>query len=742
MNHAHNHFRTIIFRLSLIVALLAFTCPSRSVPAKRGVWRTITLSNGLTIKARLCSDEHAHWWQAEDGSCFDVDSLGKGKAVVPQELMSKARSRMAARRQAARRANANAKKASQRIATNGNTGKFQGQRHGLIILVNFADSKFNTSKFGPTQTLYSRIANEANYGENNFKGSISDYFKAQSGGQFLLDFDVAGPVTLPHRYSYYGQNDDDGYDKRPTKMVREACQAVDGSVDFSKYDWDGDGEVEEVFVVYAGNGEHDTTNQPNLIWPHMDNLANYNEQLTLDGVTINTYACASELNGDKTLSGIGTFCHEFSHCMGFPDMYDTASDGNNFGMGSWDLMDYGSYNGYGYVPAGYSGYEKMVCGWTTPIELDKPMTVNGMERLADMGQTYIIYNKGNRNEYYILENRQQSGFDKHLPGSGLLIERVDYDKDIWEWNAVNTTNGGYYPEGSSTPSYNDHQRITIFHANNIEYDGNNATYPYASLDSLTDSSQLAATVWNANADGTYLMHCRVYGITQNADGTVAFSFGWADGNATGTNDSILFKETFNKCAGTGGNDGKFSGNIVFSVFEPDNDGWKHIDGLTGNYMYGANKCAKFGDSSRSIHGSVVSPAFTLQGDTAVISFRAAGWNTEADGTGLDVSVSGTDAKLLDNGNLTMKKGEWTTYSLRVKGSGRCTITFMPGKRFFLDDVMVKREKPKASTGISGVRHADGKAAQAVYTLDGRRVGYDLRALPHGIYIVGGKKIAK
>lgn len=740
MNHAHNRFRTIIFRLSLIVALLAFTCPSRSVPAKCGVWRTVTLSNGLTIKARLCGDEHAHWWQAEDGSCFDVDSLGKGKAVVPQELMSKARSRMAAKRQAARRANA--KKASQRIATNGNTGKFQGQRHGLIILVNFADSKFNTSKFGPTQTLYSRIANEANYGENNFKGSISDYFKAQSGGQFLLDFDVAGPVTLSHGYSYYGQNDDDGYDKRPTEMVKEACQAVDGSVDFSKYDWDGDGEVEEVFVVYAGNGEHDTTNQPSLIWPHMDNLANYGEQLTLDGVTINTYACASELNGDKTLSGIGTFCHEFSHCMGFPDMYDTASDGNNFGMGSWDLMDYGSYNGYGYVPAGYSGYEKMVCGWTTPIELDKPMTVNGMERLADMGQTYIIYNKGNRNEYYILENRQQSGFDKYLPGSGLLIERVDYDKDIWEWNAVNTTNGGYYPEGSSTPSYNDHQRITIFHANNIEYDGNNATYPYASLDSLTDSSQPAATVWNANADGTYLMHCRVYGITQNADGTVAFSFGWADGNATGTNDSILFKETFDKCAGTGGNDGKFSGNIAFSVFEPDNDGWKHIDGLTGNYMYGANTCARFGNSSKSISGWVVSPAFTLQGDTAVISFRAAGWNTEAEGTSLDVSVSGTDAKLLDNGNLTMKKGEWTTYSLRVKGSGRCTITFMPGKRFFLDDVMVKREKPKASIGISGVRHADGKAAQAVYTLDGRRVGYDLRALPHGIYIVGGKKIAK
>ena len=700
----------------------------------------MTLSNGTVVKARLCGDEHAHWWQTEDGRCFRLDSLGEGKAVDPRELMAKARSGMAARRLAAAKRK-NAMKTRLPAQEGDTKSKFQGQRHGLIILVNFADSKFNTSKFGPTQTLYTRIANEENYGENNFKGSISDYFKAQSGGQFILDFDVAGPVTLSHGYSYYGQNDADGYDQRPTEMVREACQAVDGSIDFSKYDWDGDGEVEEVFVVYAGNGEHDTTNQPNLIWPHMDNLANYDEELTLDGVTINTYACTSELNSDKTLSGIGTFCHEFSHCMGFPDMYDTASNGSNFGMGSWDLMDYGSYNGDGYVPAGYSGYEKMVCGWTTPVELDGPTTVNGMARLDAMGQTYIVYNKGNRNEYYILENRQQSGFDKYLPGSGLLIEHIDYDKDIWEWNAVNTTNGGYYAEGSTTPSYNDHQRITIFHANNLEVDYN-ATYPYANLNSLTDDSSPAATVWNANTDGTYLMHCRVYGITQNGDGTMAFSFGWAAGGSKADDDGVIFKETFDECSGTGGNDGKFSGSIASSVFEPDNDGWKHIEGLNGYYMYGGDKCAKFGNSKQSSSGTVISPAFTLQGDMAVISFRAACWNANDDGTSLAISVSGSDAKLLDNGNLTMKKGEWTTYSLRVKGSGRCTITFVPGRRFFLDDVLVKCEKSKPSTGIDKVKVDYGKAVQAVYTLDGRRVGDDLRTLPHGIYIVGGKKIAK
>lgn len=712
---------------------------SFAVPAKRGVWRTIELKNGVSVKARLCGDEHAHWWQTEDGSCFMLDSLGKVKAVEPNELLAEARSKIMTRRLTVTKRK-NAKKAQAQAAAKAND-KFQGQRHGLIILVNFSDTKFNTTKFGDTQTLYTRIANEENYSENNFKGSVSDYFKAQSGGKFLLDFDVAGPVTLSHGYSYYGQNDSYGNDERATEMVREACQAVDGSVDFSKYDWDGDGEVEEVFVVYAGNGEHDTTSNPNLIWPHMDQLAYYDEALTLDGVTISTYACASELNNDKTLSGIGTFCHEFSHCMGFPDMYDTASGGTNFGMGAWDLMDYGSYNGDGYVPAGYSGYEKMVCGWTTPIELDKATTVKDLAPLTDMGQTYIIYNKGNQDEYYILENRQQASYDKYLPGSGLLIEHIDYDKDIWEWNAVNTTNGGYYAEGSSTPSYNDHQRITIFHANNLEV-GYSAAYPYATRDSLTDSSTPAASVWNANADGSYLMHCSVKDITQNSDGTMAFSFGWAASGSSESNDSILFKETFDSCVGTGGNDGKFSGNVAFSVFTPDNNGWKNDNGLLSSYMYGGAKCARFGSSSQSGSGTVTSPAFTLQGDTAVISFRAAGWNATNDGTSLAISLNGSNVELLDSGSLTMKKGEWTDYTLRVKGSGRCTITFVPSKRFFLDEVEVRREKSKTSTGIDHVKVSKHKADNAVYTLDGRRVGDDLNSLPHGIYIVDGKKIAK
>lgn len=270
----------------------------------------------------------------------------------------------------------------------------------------------------------------------------------------------------------------------------------------------------------------------------------------------------------------------------------------------------------------------------------------------------------------------------------------------------------------------------------------NAAYPYNGLDSLTDRSHPAAAVWNANSDGTYLMHCRIYDITQNDDGTMAFSFGWDEGGSKGADDSIIFKETFDSCAGTGGNDGKFSGNVASAVFVPDNNGWKHLDGLSGSYMYGGNKCAKFGNSKQSSSGTVVSPAFTLQGDTAVISFRAAGWNGSSDGTSLAVSITCSGAQLLDDGNLTMTKGAWTEYSLRVKGSGRCTITFVPSRRFFLDDVVVSRQTSKASTEIKNVDLGVRKTDNAVYTLDGRRIGNNLPALPHGVYIVRGKKIAK
>ena len=137
-----------------------------------------------------------------------------------------------------------------------------------------------------------------------------------------------------------------------------------------------------------------------------------------------------------------------------------------------------------------------------------------------------------------------------------------------------------------------------------------------------------------------------------------------------------FCETFDKCNGTGGNDDRFNGNGTASsssTFKPDNDGWD-----AKNY-YGGDRCARFGSSNTK--GEVTTPTFNINGEST-FTFKAAPWGT--DGTTLKLSVKG-NAELSDT-TLTMKEGEWTTYSLTLTGQGPVSITFTPAKRFFLDEV--------------------------------------------------------
>lgn len=699
----------------LFAALSAF-----AVPVKRGCWQTLTLADGTEVRAELRGDEHCRWWQDADGTRYVADGVdGAFVAVGRDALPSQAGLRKA-------RAVRRVRERVMRRAAEG-AALFQGRRKGLIILAEFPNCKFTKGN----QAMVWRMANEHGFSKNGAKGSVADYFAEQSGGQFTLDFDVAGPVTMSHNYSYYGKDDEEN----APEMIKEACIGVDGSINFADYDWDGDGVAEEVFVLYAGHGQADyDSKNDNLIWQHMYSVnptGDPDSVFVLDGTVIDVYACSSELDGSGGLAGIGTFCHEFSHCMGLPDMYDTGESGN-FGMGSWDLMDYGSYSGNGHVPVGYSGYEKMVCGWTTPVELDGEGKVEGVRPLADMGQSYIVYNQGNRNEYYILENRQRKGFDASLPGHGLLIEHVDYDKTLWDYNVVNTTDDADIP--------NNHQRITIFHANN-RLTNVNAAYPYNGNDSLTSTSRPAATVYNANADGSLFMGCAIRGITENADSTMSFTFA-ADSAATPDipSDGVLFKETFDLCDGTGGNDGKFSGIRYGHEFNPDNDGWESY-----GMMSGGDRCAWFGTSKE--RGSVITPSFTLTGDTATLSFRAAGWDASGDGTWLCVAVEEGSARLVGDGGreeiveLTMEKGAWHDYTLRIVGSGSVRLQFYAAKRFFLDDVVVSVEG-RAKNGIVAPRVSAGKASRRVYTLGGQFVGTDITRLPKGIYIMGGRKVVR
>lgn len=392
--------------------------------------------------------------------------------------------------------------------------------------------------------MFDNIANKKGFTNSlGFKGSVKDYFLAQSNGQFELDFDVVGPYTLSQNMAYYGAHTKDGdVDAKAGHMVLEACQMADKDVNYKDYDWDGDGEVDQVFVIYAGFGEADGGSE-DTIWPHESMLSASTvgkRYETKDGVNVNTYACGNEntydMLGRSRINGIGTICHEFSHCLGYPDLYDTKNSGN-FGMGSFDLMCSGSYNGESFCPPNYSAYEKWFAGWITPTVLDKPASVKGMQAQdVKYGQAFVVYNDNNKNEYYLIENRQQNVgiWDKQLPASGMMITHVDYDENIWEWNNVNTFvnySNQYGPEHAYLD--NDHQRLTIFHADNEEGASTKSQagdlYPFNGNNSLTDTSSPAATIYQ----GGTTMGKPITNITQNEDGSIDFDF------MGGSNDNII-----------------------------------------------------------------------------------------------------------------------------------------------------------------------------------------------------------
>ena len=500
MYNIHTQYK----RTSFIAILLTIAITMLAVPAKRGIWQQLTLKDGTTVRAELRGDESFHYWLTDDGSY--IADQGDGYAKVEDVDAWKARGQFQSAKARARRA------ARRQIH---GFPSFTGKKRGLLILVEFSNSKFNSEH---DIAFYEKVANKVGFtSKEGFSGSVHDYFLDQSNGLFDLTFDVVGPVKLKHDYSYYGQNDGDGYDMRPGEMIAEAVQAADQWVNYADYDWNGNGQVDMVMVIYAGKGEADG-GDANTIWPHEWELSSsdYHKVKKLDGMTIDIYACANEISSNKS-TGIGTICHEFSHCLGLPDMYDLY--GNNYGMGSWSVMDNGTYSGDGYCPSGYTSFEKMSCGWLEPVVLTNDTIIDNLKPLSRGGEAYLLPNEGCQDEYYLIENRQQKGWDAFLPGRGLLILHVDYDENVWFQNEVNST------LKQKVLSGNDHQRCTIFHADNSTKKEANDLYPFGENNSLTAISSPAATLYNKNVDGTRNMGKSITAITQNNDGTISFVIG-------------------------------------------------------------------------------------------------------------------------------------------------------------------------------------------------------------------------
>jgi immune inhibitor A len=532
-----------------ILALVLCLQTASAFPALQQ-WLTVKQTDGTSLRVTLCGDEHFHYYKTADdvllvrggdGDYYYASVIGfgiKSTGVLAHEVWQRTdiersaaasldkvlalqqdvcRLKMDAAARKAPPETKSRRQARKRMASDGMA------KRGLVILVSFSDQDFTSTK-----ARWNDILNKEGFSDVSVHcpGSVHDYFYEQSSGKFNVSFDVF-QVKLPKSKYYYGENDENINDRNVGEMVADACIAVKDSTDFSAYDWNGDGSVDQVVILYAGCSENVTGNDSRLIWPHEWNLsayAAYPGGITLGGVKIDQYACTSELLGlesssSNPLSGLGVFCHEFSHCLGLCDLYTYT--GLNIIM-SWDLMASGDHNNQGWTPPNYSSYEKSFCGWETPVVLTSDTVITDMASATEKGATYKIVNdcaSPKVDEYYTLENRQQTGWDEFLPGHGLLVYHVDYDSTAWADNYIN-----YYA---------DHPCLMIVPANHLysedKKDAANFAYPYLAdgeiaNDSLTDDSSPSADVFNYNIHDTGKLNKPLTSIRET-DGKISFRFG-------------------------------------------------------------------------------------------------------------------------------------------------------------------------------------------------------------------------
>ena len=423
-------------KIGLVVLLSVMVGSVWAVPARRG-GLVVTQPDGSELTVYQHGDEHFHWMTNDKGEWLKVDIDGfyrVTEALSAEQIEAK---RMAAPKRVTMAAY------PLNIAP-----------RGLVILVNFTDVAFETSKAELDSMLigknYTRDYSYTYRGKTyrvTSNGSARQYFEDASFGQYNPQLDVVGPVTVSKASTYYGGNNSAGNDKYPEVMIKEACELVNDSVDYSLYDNDNDGYVDFVYVIYAGYGEADGGGD-DTIWPHAWYLYSAaGRKCEVDGKKIDLYACGNELdNYTKHHTGIGTFCHEFSHVLGLPDLYTTGGETHKT-LGEWSILDYGPYNNDGNTPPAYSAYERFFMGWLTPRLITEPENITLAELndsreallISSSDQHNLIGNDPDPTTFYLLENRQQTGWDEYLPGHGLMLTKVKYSYNKWYQNTVNNT---------------------------------------------------------------------------------------------------------------------------------------------------------------------------------------------------------------------------------------------------------------------------------------------------------------
>ena len=504
-------------------------------PAKPG-WRTITQSDGTTLQVQAVGNAFNHALLTTDGLTVARGNDGDFYYISSVTGLTNVRAHNEGQRTPSETAFVGAQRASLTMVhksfsrpnrnslsqAGGSNEEFGipaiGSRKIPIILVEFKDKKFSNTREEIIDAMLT--GNE----------SVGQYFRDQSNGLYQPDFDVHGIYSLSQNRQYYGGNNSSGSDKNLGALVTEAVQlaAADG-VSFNVYDTDSDDYCDVVIVIYAGVGEADASEtHPEAIWPcnwYLSAASYYGMggngafRPSNGDPLVDMFAVFNELHGGNddgtTIDGIGTFTHEFGHCLGLPDFYDTGN-GGHYGLGDWDIMCLGCYNNNGFTPPGYSAYEKVFMGWMEYVT-PQPGTYYTLpifnQKNADTDKALCLTSDLNNNEFFIIENRRKQGWDRYAPGEGIMITHVTYNASRWSGN---------------TPNNQDIQLITLMNADNSwsYYNEGTDLWPQNGKTEFTDSSTPAAKL-NMKANGSITGNAGYLGkpvtdMVINADGTASF----------------------------------------------------------------------------------------------------------------------------------------------------------------------------------------------------------------------------
>jgi len=413
----------------LLLHTLLAAVPAGAVPAPP---TPIELQNadGTTVPGRLFGDEHLSWAEDlagyslarhPDTGAWHYAELGSGGRLVATEHRAGSVDPdslgLTPHLQPAPRV-VERTLALKRTLPRAPPPAFQGDIPNLVLLVKFRNqsTRFQPSAFDPVF--------------NGASDSVREYYSEISYGQWRMVSTVTDWITLNNDDSYYAYND---YTYgNPEQMIVEAVDYLNGQgFDFTRFDSNGDGIIDAVDVIHSGGG-YENTGNANHIHSHYADLRWYGMDFTThDGIRIVAYHTEPEVRGDGvSITQIGVICHETGHFFGLPDLYDYGYDSS--GIGLWGVMCMGPWAGPGMdgtVPTHFCAWSKYKLGLLEPQHIQVTTSSVMLRPVERQTEIVRIDEDMPSSQYFLLENRQKTGYDQYLPGSGLLIFHVDDNQE-------------------------------------------------------------------------------------------------------------------------------------------------------------------------------------------------------------------------------------------------------------------------------------------------------------------------